>query len=307
VVDLGPVRDDSEEVSTVRRSSRETGTAYALLAPSLFGITAFLLLPIFVVVWLSLNRWNLITPAEFVGLDNVREVVADGAFRRSLVITAGFVAIVIPVQTALGLFAATLLTRGLRGSSLFRVVYVLPWICAPLVLGVVWKWILSPSDGALNALIGQRVEWLADPTLALPTVAAVTIWTQVGYVTLFFVAGLTSIPTHLLDAARIDGASPWQVFWRIKLPLLRPTTFFVLVTGIISSFQVFDSIYALTPQGGPDGVTDVVAGRIYYQAFQSRNIGQASVMALVLFVLLVVITVGQQRWFRARTTYDLSS
>lgn len=289
------------------RSSRETGTAYALLAPSLFGITAFLVLPILVVVWLSLNRWNLITAPQFVGLDNIGQVLTDSPFRRSLLITAGFVAIVIPLQTALGLFAATLLTRGLRGSSVFRVVYVLPWICAPLVLGVVWKWILAPTDGALNTLIGQRVEWLASPSLALPTVAAVTIWTQVGYVTLFFVAGLTSIPVHLLEAARIDGASPSQVFWKIKLPLLRPTMFFVLVTGVISSFQVFDSIYALTPQGGPQGVTDVVAGRIYYQAFQSRNVGQASVMALVLFVLLVVITVGQQRWFRSRTTYDLST
>ncbi len=286
---------------------RETGTAYALLAPSLFGIVAFLVLPILVVLWLSLNRWNLITPARFVGLENFRTVLTDRAFGRSLLITAFFVAIVIPVQTALGLFAATLLSRGLRGSSLFRVIYVLPWICAPLVLGVVWKWVLAPSSGALNTIIGQRVQWLADPGLALPTVAAVTIWSQVGYTTLFFVAGLASIPTHLLEAARIDGASAWQSFWRITLPLLRPTTFFVLVTGVISSFQVFDSIYALTPQGGPQGVTDVVAGRIYYQAFQSRNVGQASVMALVLFLLLVVITVGQQRWFRSRTTYDLSS
>ena len=289
------------------RSGREARTAYALLAPSLFGLSVFLVLPIFVVVWLSLNHWDLITAPRLVGFDNIRQVLADGAFRRSMLITTGFVAIVIPVQTALGLFAATLLTRGLRGSSLFRVVYVLPWICAPLVLGVVWKWVLAPSDGALNAVLGHRVEWLASPSLALPTVAAVTIWTQVGYVTLFFVAGLTSIPDHLLEAARIDGASPRQVFWRIKLPLLQPTTFFVLVTGVISSFQVFDSIYALTPQGGPEGVTDVVAGRIYYQAFQSRNVGQASVMALVLFILLVVITVGQQRWFRSRTTYDLSS
>lgn len=289
------------------RAGRETRTAYSLLAPSLFGLTAFLVLPILVVIWLSLNHWDLITAPRFVGLDNVRQVLTDGGFRRSMLITTGFVAIVIPLQTALGLFGATLLTRGLRGSSVFRIVYVLPWIVAPLVLGVVWKWILAPSDGALNALIGRRVEWLASPSLALPTVAAVTIWMQVGYVTLFFVAGLTSIPTHLLEAARIDGASAWQVFWQIKLPLLRPTTFFVLVTGVISSFQVFDSIYALTPQGGPEGVTDVVAGRIYYQAFQSRNVGQASVMALVLFLLLVVITVGQQRWFRSRTTYDLSS
>jgi len=248
----------------VNGGRRETGTAYALLAPSLFGITAFLLLPIFVLL-------------------------------------------VIPVEVVLGLFAASLLTRGLPGSPVFRVIYVLPWICAPLVLGVVWRWILAPTDGALNAIIGHRVEWLADPALALPSVAAVTVWTQVGYVTLFFAAGLQNIPVHLIEAARIDGASAWQTFWRIKLPLLRPTMFFVLVTGVISSFQVFDSIYALTPQGGPEGVTDVIAGRIYYQAFQSRNIGQASVMALVLFTVLVVITVGQQRWFSRRTTYDLST
>lgn len=286
---------------------RQTRTAYALLAPSLFGITAFLVLPILVVLWLSLNRWNLISASEWAGMQNWREVLSDGAFGRSLVITAIFVLLVIPVEVVLGLFAASLLTRGLPGSPVFRVIYVLPWISAPLVLGVVWRWILAPTDGALNALIGRRIEWLADPALALPSVAAVTVWTQVGYVTLFFAAGLQNIPAQLIEAARIDGAGIWQIFWRIKLPLLRPTMFFVLVTGVISSFQVFDSIYALTPQGGPEGVTDVIAGRIYYQAFQSRNIGQASVMALVLFAVLVAITIGQQRWFSRRTTYDLTT
>jgi multiple sugar transport system permease protein len=296
-----------ERQGRVNEGRRQTRTAYVLLAPSLFGITAFLVLPILVVLWLSLNRWNLISASEWVGLQNWREVLSDGAFGRSLVITAIFVLLVIPVQVVLGLFAASLLTRGLPGSPVFRVIYVLPWISAPLVLGVVWRWILAPTDGALNALIGRRIEWLADPALALPSVAAVTVWTQVGYVTLFFAAGLQNIPAQLIEAARIDGAGIWQIFWRIKLPLLRPTMFFVLVTGVISSFQVFDSIYALTPQGGPEGVTDVIAGRIYYQAFQSRNIGQASVMALVLFAVLVGITIGQQRWFSRRTTYDLTT
>ena len=286
---------------------RQTGTAYALLAPSLFGISLFLVLPILVVIWLSFTHWDLISPVAGAGLDNWRAVLSDAAFGRSMLITTIFVVLVIPIQTVLGLFGATLLTRGLRGSAAFRVVYVLPWICAPLVLGVVWRWILAPTDGALNTLLHQRVEWLASPHLALPSVVAVTVWTQVGYVTLFFTAGLQAIPAHLLEAARMDGASVWQTFWRIKLPLLRPTLFFVLVTGVISSFQVFDSIYALTPQGGPEGVTDVIAGRIYYQAFQSRNIGQASVMALLLFALLVAITLGQQRWFARRTTYDLST
>lgn len=289
------------------RSRRDTRTAYLLLAPSLVGVVLFLLVPVLIVLGLALFRWDLVGPRTFVGLDNVAAIAADGRFARSLLVTAFFVLIVIPVQTVLGLAAALLLDRGLPGTTVFRVVFVLPWICAPLVLGVVWRWILSPTDGALNALLGIRVEWLADPALALPSVAAVTAWTQVGYVALFFLAGLRAIPDTIVEAARLDGASAWQLLWRIRLPLLRPTLFFVLVTGVISSFQVFDSVYALTPNGGPQGVTDVVAGRIYYEAFENRAVGQAAVMAVVLFVILVVVTVAQQRWFSRRTTYELDS
>jgi multiple sugar transport system permease protein len=283
---------------------REAITGYALLAPSLFGVAAFLVLPIFVVIWLAFQDWDLLAPLEFVGFDNFSSVLTDAEFGRSLLVTLLFVLLVIPVQTGLGLFAASLLTRGLPGSAILRTIYVLPWICAPLALGVVWKWIFAPTDGALNALLGFRVEWLSNPDLALPAVAAVTIWSQVGYVTLFFMAGLTAIPEMFLEAARIDGASPWQTFWRIKVPLLRPTTFFVLVTGIISSFQVFDTVYALTPNGGPQGSTDVIAARIYYEAFDSFNLGRASVMALVLLVLLVSVTLVQQLYFRKRITYE---
>jgi multiple sugar transport system permease protein len=283
---------------------REAITGYALLAPSLFGVAAFLVLPIFVVIWLAFQDWDLLAPLEFVGFDNFSSVLTDAEFGRSLLVTLLFVLLVIPVQTGLGLFAASLLTRGLPGSAILRTIYVLPWICAPLALGVVWKWIFAPTDGALNALLGFRVEWLSNPDLALPAVAAVTIWSQVGYVTLFFMAGLTAIPEMFLEAARIDGASPWQTFWRIKVPLLRPTTFFVLVTGIISSFQVFDTVYALTPNGGQQGSTDVIAARIYYEAFDSFNLGRASVMALVLLVLLVSVTLVQQLYFRKRITYE---
>jgi len=159
---------------------------------------------------------------------------------------------------------------------------------------------------ALNALLGRNVPWLSDPVLALPSVAAVSIWSQVGYVTLFFMAGLAAVPQETLDAARVDGANAVQTFWRIKLPLLRPTMFFVLVTGVISSFQAFDSIYALTPNGGPQGSTDVIATRIYAKAFKDFDVGHASVMALVLFVILIVVTVLQQLYFRRRITYDLA-
>lgn len=231
-------------------------------------------------------------------------MLSDGVFGNSLLVTLIFVALVVPIQTAIGLGAAVLLTRGLPGSAWFRTIYVLPWIGAPLALGVVWKWVLAPTDGALNALIGHRVEWLTDPALALPTVAAVVIWTNVGYVTLFFMAGLMNIPDPILEAARIDGAGPVAMFWQIKLPLLRPTMFFVLVTTVISAFQVFDQVYALT-QGGPARTTDVVAARIYYEAFSAFDLGRAAVMAVVLLVVLVAITLGQQLYFRRRVTYEM--
>lgn len=278
-----------------------------MLAPSLFGLVVFLLLPILVVLWLSLNRWDLLAPMRFVGLDNFSDVLTDPAFGNSMLRTVIFVLSVIPLQTALGLFLAVLLSRGLPGSGLFRVIYVVPWICAPLALGVVWKWILAPYDGALNNLLGLNMEWLSDPAWAMPAVAGVTIWSQVGYTTLFFLAGLAAIPDTLIEAAELDGASGWQLFWQIKVPLLGPTLFFVLVTGVIAAFQAFDQIYALTPNGGPQATTDVIASRIYLEAFQGGfNLGRASVMALVLFVILVVVTLVQQRFFSHRITYDLS-
>jgi multiple sugar transport system permease protein len=288
-----------------RLARREARTGYLLLAPSLLGVGVFLVLPVFVVLALSLQQWDLISPARWVGLANFRDILTDPNVGNSVLVTAFFVVIVIPVQTALGLAAALLLDRRLPGSQVFRVIYVIPWICAPLALGVVWRWIFDPSDGALNALIGHRVEWLSSPTLALPAVAAVAVWSQVGYVTLFFLAGLNAIPEQLYEAATIDGAGQRQVFWRITVPLLRPTTFFVLVTGVISSFQVFDTVYAMT-RGGPAGRTDVIAARIYFEAFEAFRLGRAAALAVLLFVLLVVVTVAQQLYFRRRITYDLS-
>lgn len=293
---------------SIRRNSihrNNTTVGYALLAPSLFGIIAFLLIPIGVVIWLSFQSWNLIAPLKFVGLANWAAVLTDPTFINSLLVTLLLVLMVIPVQTALGLFMASLLTRKLPGSALFRVIFVIPWVCAPLALGVVWNWIFQPTGGALNALLGTHIPWLTLPALALPAVAIVSIWSQVGYVTLFFMAGLAVIPDHIIEAARVDGAGPGRIFFSIKLPLLRPTLFFVLVTSVISTFQLFDTIYSLT-QGGPMNATDVVAYRIYKQAFTDFNLGQAAVTALVLFIILVAITIGQQLYFRRRITYDFS-
>jgi multiple sugar transport system permease protein len=292
-------------VAALDRQPRSTALGYALLAPSLFGVIAFLLLPILVVVWLSLYRWDLLGPLRYVGLANWRSVLDDAGFANSLVVTAIFVAIVVPAQTVLGLLAATMLARRLPGTKLFRTLYVLPWICAPLAIAVLWRWILAPTDGAVNTVLGQRIEWLTDPGLALPVVSAVVVWTNVGYVSLSFLAGLLAIPEDIHNAARTDGASAWQRFWRITLPMLRPTMFFVLVTGIVSTAQVFDIVYALTG-GGPGGGTDLVAHRIYAEAFDAAAIGRASVMAVVLFVILVGVTFVQHLYFRRRISYDLT-
>ncbi|GFG75406.1 carbohydrate ABC transporter permease [Mycobacterium botniense] len=284
---------------------RSTVLGYALLAPSLFGVVAFLVLPILVVVWLSLHRWDLLGPIEYVGLDNWRAVLSDPSFGNSLLVTLVFVAIVVPAQTLLGLLAAAMLARGLPGSGVFRVLYVLPWICAPLAIAVLWRWILAPTDGAVAALLGHRIEWLTDPRLALPVVSAVVVWTNVGYVALFFLAGILAIPADIHAAARVDGATAWQRFRRITLPMLRPTTFFVLLTGIISAAQVFDTVYVLTG-GGPAGRTDLVAHRIYVEAFESAAIGRAAVMSIVLFALLLGVTVVQRLYFRRRISYELT-
>jgi multiple sugar transport system permease protein len=283
---------------------RATAVGYALLAPSLFGVVTFLLLPMLVVGWLSVHRWDLLGPVQYVGLNNWRSVLTDPSFATSLVVTALFIVIVVPTQSLLGLAAAAMLARSLPGSGFFRTLYVLPWICSPLAIAVLWRWILAPTDGAISTLLGERIEWLTDPDLALPVVSAVTIWTNVGYVTLFFLAGILAIPTDIQDAARTDGANAWQRFRRITLPMLRPTLFFVLVTGVISAAQVFDTVYALTA-GGPQGRTDLIAHRIYAEAFGAAAVGRAAVMATVLFALLVGVTIAQQSYFRRRITYDV--
>ncbi|MFI1988546.1 carbohydrate ABC transporter permease [Actinoplanes sp. NPDC020271] len=283
---------------------RDTVAGYVLLAPSLVGVGGFLLLPVVVVLGISLFRWDLIAPARWTGLDNYASILSDPAFGRTLAVTAVFVLLVVPLQTALGLAAALLLDQRLPGSTWFRAILVLPWISAPQALGVVWRWLLDPSDGAVDALLGRRVEWLTSPTLALPSVAAVTIWANAGFVALFFLAGLAGIPPQFTEAARIDGAGPWQGLWRITLPLLRPTTFFILTTGVLSSFQVFDTVYAMT-RGGPAGRTEVVAYAIYREAFVDFRMGRAAAMSVVLFLLLITVTIAQQSYFRRRTTYEV--
>ncbi|MCU1640817.1 MAG: putative starch degradation products transport system permease protein AmyD [Nocardia sp.] len=287
----------------MNRTVRRVATSYALLLPSLIGIGCFLLVPIGVVLWLSLHSWNLLGPMEFTGSANWRSVLEDRQFGHSLLVTLALTALVVPAQTALGFAVAALLARRGRGSAVLRVIYALPWMCAPVAVGVVWQWVFAPTGGALNAALGRRVEWLTDTALALPAVAMVIVWMNVGYVALFFVAGIRAIPAEILDAGALDGATGWRRVRWLMLPLLRPTMFFVLATGVLSVFQTFDTVYALT-RGGPDHHTDVVAMRMYSEAFDAARPGRAAVMAVVVFVVMLVITVAQHRYFRDRTSYE---
>lgn len=287
------------------RQRAEMRAGYLLLAPSLIGVGLFLLLPVALVILLSFTQFNLISSPTWIGLENYRYIFSWPRFGNSLWVTIVFTALSIPISIGLGLLLAVAINRRLPGTTWLRVLFVLPWVCAPLALGVVWRWLFDPSNGAINALLGQRIEWLSSPDLALPSVVFVQVWSTVGYISLFFLAGLQAIPTSVYEAAKLDGAGSVRTLWSITLPLLRPTTFFVTVTSVISSFQVFDSIYALTG-GGPGFRTDVITARIYDEAFVALRLGRASAMAVVLFAILVGITFAQQYYFRRRLTYDMS-
>lgn len=286
-------------------NARRPLIGWLLIAPSLIGVTAFLILPVVLAFVISLFHWDLLGTRQFVGLDNYASLLGGGALTNSLLVTAIFTLISVPVSLAVGLALATQLVRALPGSAIVRVIVVIPWVCAPLALGVVWKWIFQPSVGALNQILGVRIEWLTDPQLALPAVAFVAIWQNVGYISLFFQAGLGKIPTSIYEAARLDGAGSWQQMWHMTIPLLRPTTFFLAVTQVVASFQVFDMVFALTG-GGPQRRTEVIASLIYNEAFVASRLGRASAVAVVLFVILVIITLIQQRYFSRRITYDMS-
>jgi multiple sugar transport system permease protein/sn-glycerol 3-phosphate transport system permease protein len=182
-------------------------------------------------------------------------------------------------------------------------------MATPVAMGIVWQWIFDPQSGSLNTFLSffhiVGPAWLSSPTLALPAIAAVNIWQYTGYNMLFFLAGLQGIPPDFYEASSLDGAGPIQNFFAITLPLLSPTLFFVLVTDIIGSAQVFDTVYVMT-QGGPGDATSVLNFNIFRQAFEFFHAGYASALSMVLFVILLIITLLQALYFRSRTVYDLS-
>lgn len=292
----------------MRRRGRDWH-AYLFIGPSLLGVLAFLLLPMVIVFVLSFFHWELLSPPTFAGLDNYRRLAGDGDSWHSLGITVVYVLLCIPLQTVLALVLALLLNQRIKGVKVFRSLFVVPWMATPIVMGLVWNWIFDPRDGAINsalAVIGVTgPDWLSDATWALPAVALVNVWQHTGYNMLFFLAGLQGIPQELYDAAATDGATPRQRFWRVTLPLLNPTMFFVMVTNLIGAFQVFDTVFVMT-NGGPSQSTEVINFKIFGTAFREFDFGYASTLSMLLFAVILGVTLVQVRFFGKRTTYDMS-
>jgi multiple sugar transport system permease protein/sn-glycerol 3-phosphate transport system permease protein len=291
------------------RNARQLAIALPFVLPSLVGVTAFLVVPVVIVLVLSFFQWNFLNPPHWVGLANFAAMAKYDHVFHALTVTAYYVLWNIPIQTVLALGLAILLNRRLPGLGIFRALFVLPYMSTPVAMAVVWSWLFNGQSGLVNHLllvIGVHgPDWLGSASTALPVVAMVSNWQYAGYNMLFFLAGMQTIPLALYEAASIDGAGPVKRFFRITLPLLNPTMLFVLVTDVIGSFQIFDTVYVMT-QGGPGSATDVINYQIYSTAFRNFDVGSASAMSLLLFGVILVVTFLQFRFFRNRTTYEVT-
>jgi len=279
----------------------ETWAAWIFILPTMIGFITFYALPAVRGLLISFTDWDLLQPANFVGLANYQRLLTDSAFWRSLYVTLGYVVINITVQTVLAILIAVLMDRVAK-SIFVRGILILPYLLSNVVVGLLWLWMLDPTLGIVNAFITslgfERQPFLGAPSQALATIAGINIWRHMGYTALLVFAGLQTIPKDVYEAASIDGASEWRAFWGITLPLLRPVLVFVLVITVIGSFQVFDTI-AVTTQGGPANATRVIVWYIVEFAFDRFNMGYATTISVALFFILVVITYIQMRLMRA--------
>jgi len=289
-------------------SRRETIAALAFLSPGLITFSAFILLPVIASFVLSLTRWDLVSPPQFVGLENYVRLLGfhreagslvpnDPDFWRTLGNTL-FYMLTIPINLILALVVASLLNGRVPAMGLFRTLYFLPVVCTLVAVSILWRWIFNPDYGLLNYLLGlvgiDGPAWLVSRVWAKPAIMMVMLWKGLGYSIVVYLAGLQTVPEELHEAARIDGASAWVRFWRITFPLLAPTHLFLAVIGVIWGFQTFDTVFLMTG-GGPAGATEPVLLYLYHHAFKWFDMGYASAIAWILFLLMLAATVVQWR------------
>jgi multiple sugar transport system permease protein len=285
------------------RSLKSFLEPYLYLLPTLVGLLLFSAGSVIATFFISFTRWPIVTSPQWIGLGNYRTILHSHLFWEVFWNTMYFVVLAVPLSIASSLGAAVLVNRQTRGIRFFRTAYFLPVVSSMVAVALVWSFIFNPEYGLLNyllKLVGIRgPAWLYDAHWALPAMVIVTVWKGLGYSMVIFLAGLQSIPEDLYEAAALDGAGSARRFWRITLPMLSPTLFFVLVITLISSFQVFEQTYVLT-RGGPGNATLTLSYHIYESAFQFFQMGYAAAVSYVLFAFIFLITLLQfklqHRW-----------
>lgn len=277
------------------------------LLPSLIGLVLFVLGPIFASLGLTLFEWDLLRPPKFVGLANYQRLLSDENFWAAFGHTLYFIAGYLPLVMVISLGLAVVLNQKIVGVKLVRTAVFVPVVSAWVAVALLWSWIFNPKFGLLNHLLSivgiQGPGWLFDPAWAMPAIIITSVWKDIGFLMVMFLAGLQGIPLEYYEAAEIDGAGRWQLFFRITLPLLSPTVFFALIISLINSFQVFDQVWIMTG-GGPAGATTVIVEQIVKHAFSYGRMGYAATISWVLFALVFVVTVVQMRLQRQWVTYD---
>lgn len=270
-----------------------TLTPYLFVGPLIAFIAVFTYIPIVSSLNLSFRHWDFLSPdMPFVGLDNYRALLSSRDFWNALKVTALFAVLSVPLRLALALAIASYLVRETLSSRLLRGALFLPSVTSTVSIAVVFSWVFATDYGMVNALLVKlglgKVPWLQDPSLALWVLIAVNTWKQLGYDIVIYIAGLQAVPQELYDAAAVDGGRRLHVFRRVTVPLVMPTTYFLMVISVIEAFQVFTIVNVMT-HGGPAGATDMLVNMLYRVGFVLFDIGQGSALAVLLFVLLIVL------------------
>jgi len=241
---------------------------------------------------LSFCKWDLLNPIEYVGINNYRVIFSEQIFYKILINTFVFAISTSIFGVIIPLILASILNSKIRGSEFYKTAYFLPFITPMIVIGVVWEWIFDPNIGMLNHILKIHINWLYDTHWAMAALIIVSVWKLIGYNMVIFLSGFSGISQSMFEAAKIDGANTFQTFKNVTVPLLSPTIFFVVIITAISSFQVFDLIYLMT-EGGPLDSTNVLVYAIYKNAFEYFNVGKASALAYILFLIILVLTLVQ--------------
>lgn len=273
-------------------TNNERFAGWVFILPALVGTLIFIIIPVICSFGLSFAKWDLLNPIQFVGLANYREIFSEALFYKILLNTIVFALATSVLGVIIPLVLACILNSKVRGAEFYKTAYFLPFITPMIVIGVVWEWIFDPNIGLLNHVLHLHINWLYDTHFAMPALIIVSVWKLIGYNMVIFLSSLAGISQSMFEAAKIDGANELQTFKNVTVPLLSPTIFFVVIITAISSFQVFDLIYLMT-QGGPLNSTNVLVYAIYQNAFEYFNVGKASAIAYVLFVIILVLTLVQ--------------